>query len=84
VWKDFAVRLLPNHYQTNYTMKTQQSSKDNESGQGRSTSNRAFTDQNERLKERGISNSGGQRSDQTSSRDSAHQPERKRSKKPLY
>jgi len=65
-------------------MKTQQSSKDNESGQGRSTSNRAFLNENELLKERGISNSGGQRSDQTSSRDSAHHPEKKRSKKPLY
>jgi len=83
-WKDFTVRLLPNNYQTNYTIKTQQSSKDNEFGQGRSTSNRAFFNENEQLKERGISNSGGQRSDQTSSRDSTRHPERKKSKKPLY
>ncbi|MEO6523499.1 MAG: hypothetical protein ABIN91_17580 [Mucilaginibacter sp.] len=47
-------------------------------GQGRSTSDRAFTDQNERLKENGISNAGGQRSDQTSSKDSAHKPEKKK------
>ncbi|GAC1304991.1 MAG: hypothetical protein NVSMB24_13290 [Mucilaginibacter sp.] len=59
-------------------MKTNQGSKNNNNGQGQPTSNRAFTDQNEILKEKGISNSGGQRSDQTSSRDSAHKPEKKK------
>jgi len=60
-------------------MKTQQGLKNNNNGQGQSTSDRAFTDQNERLKEAGISNSGGQRSDQTSNKYSAHKPERKKS-----
>jgi len=59
-------------------MKTQ-NVKNSNTGQGRSTSDRAFTDQNERLKENGISNAGGQRSDQTSSRDSMHKPEKKKS-----
>lgn len=58
-------------------MKTQ-NFKNNNNGQGNTTADRAFTDQNERLKERGISNSGGQRSDQTSNKDSAHKPERKK------
>jgi len=55
-------------------MKPQNSS----AAQGRSTSDRAHTDQNELLKEHGISNAGGQRSDQTSSRDSMHKPEKKK------
>jgi hypothetical protein len=59
-------------------MKTNQGSKNNNNGQGQPTSNRAFTDQKEILKEKGISNGGGQRSDQTSSRDSAHKPEKKK------
>jgi len=46
--------------------------KNNNSGQGQPTSNRAFNDQKENQKQTGISNAGGQRSDQTSSRDSAH------------
>lgn len=57
-------------------MKGQKNSKDM---QGSSTSDRAYFDQNEKLKERGISNSGGQRSDQTSSRNSMHKPEKKKS-----
>jgi hypothetical protein len=52
--------------------------KNNNNGQGKSTSNRAFTDQNEILKEKGISNSGGQRSDVTSNKNSAHKPEHKK------
>ncbi|OOQ61762.1 hypothetical protein [Mucilaginibacter pedocola] len=52
--------------------------KNNNSGQGHTTSDRAFNNQNEKLKERGISNAGGQRSDQTSSRDSAHKQEHKK------
>jgi len=43
-------------------MKTQEGFKNNNNGQGQPKSDRAFTDQNGRLKERGISNSGGQRS----------------------
>ena len=38
-------------------------------GQGRPTSDRAFTDHKQQMKERGINNGGGQRSDQTSNRD---------------
>ena len=59
-------------------MKTQQGSKNNNNGQGQSTSNKAFTNQNERLKENGISNAGGQPSFTTSSKDSAHKPEKKK------
>lgn len=59
-------------------MKTQQGSKNNNSGQGQPTSNRAFTDQNEILKEKGISNSGGQPSFTTSTKDSRHKPEHKK------
>jgi hypothetical protein len=52
--------------------------KNNNNGQGKSTSDRAFTNQNEKLKEQGISNSGGQRSDVTSNKTSAHKPEHKK------
>ncbi|WP_179413792.1 hypothetical protein HDF19_18570 [Mucilaginibacter sp. E4BP6] len=55
-----------------------QNSKNNNNGQGKPTSDRAFTNQNERLKEQGISNSGGQRSDVTSNKYSAHKPEHKK------
>lgn len=51
--------------------------KNDNNNQGTPTSDRNFSNQNDRLKEQGISNGGGQRSDQTSSRDSAHKPERK-------
>jgi hypothetical protein len=60
-------------------MKTQQDVKKSGNMQGQTTSNRAFNNQREEQKQQGISNGGGQRSDQTSSRDSAHQPERKKS-----
>ena len=60
-------------------MKTQANPKSGNM-QGNSTSDRSFTKQNERLKETGISNSGGQRSDQTSSKDSAHKPEHKKNR----
>jgi hypothetical protein len=53
--------------------------KNNNNGQGKPTSDRAFTDQNVRLKEQGISNSGGQRSDITSNKNSAHKPQHKKS-----
>lgn len=52
--------------------------KSNNTGQGQPTSDRAFTDQKENKKQAGISNAGGQRSDQTSSKDSAHKPEQKK------
>lgn len=55
-----------------------QNNKNNNNGQGSTTADRAFTDQNEKLKERGISNAGGQRSFQTSSKDSMHKPERRK------
>jgi hypothetical protein len=58
-------------------MKTQDL-KNNNNGQGSSTADRAFNNQNEKLKEKGISNAGGQRSFQTSSKDSAHKPEKKK------
>jgi hypothetical protein len=64
---------------SNYiAMKTQEGFKNNNNGQGQPTSNRAFINQNEKLKEKGISNSGGQRSDVTSNKDSAHKPEHKK------
>lgn len=47
-------------------MKAQEEEK---GGQGRPTSDRAFTDHKQQMKQRGINNSGGQRSDQTSNRD---------------
>jgi hypothetical protein len=59
-------------------MKAQESFKTNNNGQGQPTSDRAHADQNLRLKERGISNGGGQRSDQTSNKNSMHKPEHKK------
>jgi len=59
-------------------MKTNQGSKNNNNGQGQPTSNRAFTNQNERLKEHGISNGGGQPSFTTSTKYSQHKPEKKK------
>jgi len=50
-------------------MKKQQISKENKGGQGRPTSDRAFSNHKEQIKSTGISNGGGQRSDQTSNRD---------------
>jgi hypothetical protein len=52
--------------------------KNNNNGQGNSTADRAFTDAKETQKQKGISNAGGQRSDQTSSKDSDHKPEHKK------
>jgi len=52
--------------------------KNNENKQGNPTADRAFTDQRETKKQRGISNSGGQTSFTTSSKDSAHQPQKKK------
>jgi hypothetical protein len=50
-------------------MKRQENLKSNTGGQGRPTSDRAFSDHKEDMKQKGISNGGGQRSDQTSNRD---------------
>ena len=50
-------------------MKKQQISKENKGGQGRPTPDRAFSNHKEQIKSTGISNGGGQRSDQTSNRD---------------
>ena len=58
-------------------MKTQDF-KNNNNGQGNSTADRSFSDAKENQKQKGISNAGGQRSDQTSGKDSAHKPERKK------
>jgi hypothetical protein len=58
-------------------MKTPPAFKNN-SVQGEPTFDRSYTNQNDRLKETGISNAGGQRSDQTSSKDSAHKPMKRR------
>ncbi|MEO8887246.1 MAG: hypothetical protein ABI367_14365 [Mucilaginibacter sp.] len=52
--------------------------KNNNNGQGSATADRAFTDQKEQQKQKGISNAGGQMSFQTSSKDSRHKPEHKK------
>jgi hypothetical protein len=50
-------------------MKNQQNLNNGANTQGNSTSDRAFFDQKAAKKQTGISNGGGQRSDQTSNRD---------------
>jgi hypothetical protein len=60
-------------------MKTQQDLKSGGNIQGSSTSDRAFYDQKSAQKRAGISNGGGQRSDQTSNRDSNRKQENKKS-----
>jgi hypothetical protein len=62
-------------------MKTQDFNNNN--GQGNSTADRAFNDAREIQKQKGISNAGGQRSDQTSSKDSAHKPVQKKARRGL-
>lgn len=60
-------------------MKTQQDGKRNSNNNmGSSTADRGMNNQRDDMKQKGISNSGGQRSDQTSSRDSMHKPEHKK------
>lgn len=56
-----------------------QNPKNSNNGQGKPTSDRAFTNQNEKLRERGIGNSGGQPSFVTSTKKTAHKPEHKKS-----
>jgi hypothetical protein len=58
-------------------MKEQQHVKGNASVQGGSTSDRAFSDLKEAKQEIGVSNGGGQRSNQTWNRDSVHKPKRR-------
>jgi hypothetical protein len=53
--------------------------KKNGNMQGSTTADRNFNQQREDKKQQGVSNSGGQRSDQTSSRDSMHKPEHRKS-----
>jgi len=50
-------------------MKTQQNIKNNEGMQGGTTTDRSFVNHKEDMKQKGVSNGGGQRSDQTSNRD---------------
>jgi hypothetical protein len=69
--------LLINKY---LTMKAQQITKENKGGQGRPTSDRAFLDHKEEMKQKGISNGGGQRSDQTSNRDNERKHANKKPK----
>ncbi|MCO5934952.1 hypothetical protein NAF17_05335 [Mucilaginibacter sp. RB4R14] len=57
-------------------MKTQET-KNNVTGQGSSTADRAYVDAKETQKQKGISNGGGQRSDQTSNRDNTRKHENK-------
>jgi hypothetical protein len=66
-------------YNLNVFIMKAQDFKNSNNGQGKPTSDRAFTNQNERLREKGISNSGGQRSNETSNKNSAHKPEHKKS-----
>jgi hypothetical protein len=47
-------------------------------GQGRSTSDRAFFDHRAEKQQKGVSNGGGQKSFQTSNRDSQRKTEHKR------
>lgn len=55
-----------------------QNFKNNNNRQGKSTADRAFTNQNEILREKGISNSGGQPSFVTSTKKTTHKPEHKK------
>ncbi len=52
--------------------------KNNENKQGKPTADRGFNNHREDQKQRGVSNSGGQPSFTTSSKDSAHQPQKKK------
>lgn len=59
-------------------MKTQADVKTSGNMQGSSTADRAFNNIREDQKQKGISNAGGQRSDQTSSKNSMHKPGHKK------
>ena len=58
-------------------MKEQQHVKGNANVQGNPTSDRNFSDLKEAKQERGVSNGGGQRSDQTSNKNTVHKPKRR-------
>ncbi|MFD0793845.1 hypothetical protein ACFQZX_09460 [Mucilaginibacter litoreus] len=58
-------------------MKTRDLKNNNNGHQGSTTADRGRNDAREFQKFKGVSNGGAQRSDQTSSRDGAHQPQRK-------
>ncbi|QXV64378.1 hypothetical protein INP83_14940 [Mucilaginibacter sp. 21P] len=58
-------------------MKTQDLKNNSNGHQGNPTADRSFNNAREVQKSKGISNGGGQRSDQTSSKDSAHKPQKK-------
>ena len=51
----------------------------NKNAQGSTTADRNFVDQKEAQKAKGISNAGGQRSDQTSNKDNTRKQENKKS-----
>lgn len=59
-------------------MKNQQNLNNGANTQGNSTSDRGFFDQKAAKKQTGISNGGGQRSDQTSNRDNDRKHENKK------
>ena len=59
-------------------MKTQEHLQDNAAVQGTTKADRGFTDQKEVKQQLGVSNGGGQRSDQTSGRDAAAKSGRKK------
>jgi hypothetical protein len=52
--------------------------KNHDSAQGSSTADRAFTNQRAAQKQNGVSNSGTQQSFVTSSKDGAHNPQKKK------
>jgi hypothetical protein len=59
-------------------MKNHQDLRNSGNYQGGSTADRAFSDQREVAKSKGITNGGGQRSDQTSNKDNTRKHENKK------
>lgn len=59
-------------------MKNNQDLRSSGNFQGNSTADRAFIDQKETQKQKGITNGGGQRSDQTSNKDNTRKHENKK------
>jgi hypothetical protein len=59
-------------------MKMQEGFKNNNNGQGQTKSDRANASHSKQLKEKGISNSGGQPSFTTSTKYTQHPPEKKK------
>ncbi|GGH04372.1 hypothetical protein [Mucilaginibacter phyllosphaerae] len=58
-------------------MKAQEFKNNTSGGQGSPTADREFNDAREAQKQKGISNGGGQRSDQTSNKDNSRKRENK-------